>query len=63
MDKILYNVPVPRLDGMTETQRNRALEDYMRESQRQLRMIHEQMLTDLAALTKRVEALEPDEEE
>ena len=39
MDQILYKVPVPLLAEMTEEQRNRAIEEYMRESQRQLRMI------------------------
>lgn len=39
MDQILYKVPVPQLASMTEEQRCKAIEDYMRESQRQLRMI------------------------
>ena len=39
MGRIDYHVPVPRLTGMTEEQRNRAIENYMRESQRQLRII------------------------
>lgn len=39
MEQILYKVPVPRLAGLTEEQRCREIEDYMRESQRQLRMI------------------------
>ena len=43
MEQIRYKVPVPRLEDMTDPQRNRALEDYMRESQRQLRMIFDRM--------------------
>ncbi len=43
MELINYSVKVPQLDGMTEKQRNRAIEDYMRESNRQLRMIFEQI--------------------
>lgn len=39
MDQILYKVRVPRLTDLTDEQRNKAIEDYMRESQRQLRMI------------------------
>lgn len=34
-----YNPPIPRLDGMTEEQRNKALTDYMTESARQINLI------------------------
>ena len=44
---IRYNVPVPRLDGLTEAQRNRALEDYMRESNRQMEIILTQIQEEM----------------
>lgn len=43
METILYNVPVPELDRMDEHSRNRATEDYMRESNRQIRLLTEQL--------------------
>lgn len=41
MEQILYKVPVPQLAGMDEAGMRRAVEAYMRESQRQMRMIFE----------------------
>lgn len=42
-----YNPPIPRLDGMTEEQRNKALTDYMRESARQINLIAAQLAKEL----------------
>lgn len=39
MERIEYYVQVPNLSGMTEQERARATETYMRESQKQLRMV------------------------
>ena len=43
MQKIEYRVEIPHLTGMTEEERAKRIEDYMRESQRQLRMIISQI--------------------
>ena len=46
MARIKYRVPVPRLRGMRQEQKDKAIEDYMRESQRQLRMIFDALDND-----------------
>lgn len=38
-EPITYNVPTPRLRGLNEEKRAQALEDYIRENSRQMRMI------------------------
>ena len=43
MRAIKYDVKIPRLSKMKEEERLRAIEDYMRESQRQLRIILNQL--------------------
>ena len=48
---INYNVPIPRLQGMTEEQRAKALENYMREQTRQIRLI----LTRLSDMVRNIE--------
>ncbi len=47
MERIEYYVQVPNLSGMTEQERARATETYMRESQRQLRIILDQIEKEL----------------
>jgi len=48
MERIEYYVQVPNLSGMTEQERARATETYMRESQRQLRIILDQIEKELS---------------
>lgn len=36
---IIYNPKIPRLESMTEREKDRALEEYMRESERQINII------------------------
>lgn len=45
-EPITYNVQVPKLRGMSEEKRAQALEDYIRENNRQIRIILNQ-LTDM----------------
>ena len=58
-EPIEYNVPVPKLRGMSDEKRAQALEDYIRENSRQLRMILNRLTEMIRAAEKTAKKEDP----